>query len=160
MTRTESLDLRTRLNRFLQSVSATHQPRLTFQRFQLPDQLTVKEKNREFRRSMVDRFYNGAVPDQRLSFTPDELKVKLGDLEQVADPSSALREFHQQHSLRIVDLLKANRDAAQAAEQISGLRQVLATWAFRLAAMEQKAEVALAVGGERGQRRAYFPDRL
>ncbi len=143
ITNNTKINLRERLER-LRPASNLFAP----QRFALPQNYVASEMNINFRRSMADHLYSGnGINGQPLTYSRDELMSKIGDLRQAPDPALSMRIFHEEHMRKALDLFKSTHDPMIAAGQLAEARSVLVTWAFRLAAMENKGNLALAIGG-------------
>lgn len=106
----------------------------------------------QFRSAVVARFLTPAnIHARKLRLSPHQLMSEVGNFSK-ADPDPlqqvfALRDFHQRHVLRIVDLYKLNGDSVEVAQQMADLRKVLTIQVFRLAALENRGNYALGIGG-------------
>lgn len=121
--------------------------RPTFRGSPLPDRQLSVQRDRDLRRAMTDRLSQSDQPAEQLSYSRNELMSKLFDVVYQEEPVEGLRQFHEHHLLRIVDLYRETHDIVLTARQLADLRTSLVTWAFRMSAEENPADMALAIGG-------------
>lgn len=85
-----------------------------------------------------------------------ELRFEAGKSLTANDPEHALREFHQYHIIRIVDLYRASENPVLTSEQLADLRQSLLVNAFHLAADGVAGNFALGLAGSVAHRTHPF----
>lgn len=113
--------------------------------------LSVNIHARASKTKVRNHFFRTDVPRPRkLRLDQHQLRSGMGDmLKGAANPLESLRDLHEKHLLRIVELYKIEQDPVAVAFELAALRQVLTVQAFRLAAGKEgdTADFALLMGG-------------
>ncbi|MFA6169745.1 MAG: hypothetical protein WCW67_03540 [Candidatus Margulisiibacteriota bacterium] len=102
------------------------------------------------------RFWQNKTRHNHSTRSLPQLAIEAETSLRANDPELALRDFHQRHIIRIVDLYKASENPVLTSDQLADLRQSLLVNAFRLAADGVAGNFALGLAGSVAHRTHPF----